>query len=393
MSGQKVSYVQITNVEYDRLMSSAREVEKIDSKISKELRQNEQSLREEMSKQLENINKKSVQQESNLKRLDQKVETLIEEIEAREANKRSQATSWLIETSHALEVIKSYRHEKFSPGRLEDLHNRNALAQSNFENGVYEASISSAQAIWQDAKKLQKELDEKEQVWKGYFEASLQINTELLATCSAQETLELAFDVDDDSKSLMVDIDYWCDGALSQVKDEALKVQKELQSPQALDIEDLKERIKRSHRLKDQALQLTQKAKEAIILSQLRSDMASDIVEALDESGFELEESCFDSEDDRRSLHLKLTNRTGDEIVTIISPVGSRDNKLDIHFFDKDSDENFKKTRLNSIFERLSESGVDCDAPSCAPGTENESRGNEEVRNFEKIKVSKIGKK
>ena len=90
---------------------------------------------------------------------------------------------------------------------------------------------------------------------------------------------------------------------------------------------------------------LTQESKESILLSQSRSDMASDILESLEQSGFVLKDHCFEENDERKSIHLKLSNMSNDEIVTIITPIDNKENKLDIHFFG-DSNERFKQTQL-----------------------------------------------
>lgn len=387
MSGQKVSYVQITDHEYRRFMESAREVENIENRVQRQLNRQEHQLRSDFNNQMNQIKQKTQQQESYINRLDNKLDTLIESIEAKESNKKNQALAWLQEAQDALVAIGSYRHDKFCPDEYAKLQQKFQLSQINIDNEVFEASISSSQTLWQEACALKNKLEQLENDWSDYFTQAITSNELLIATCDAQKTLELAFDTEDGSETLQVDIDYWCDGLLSNLKDSAINQQNLLKQSEEMEVKDFQQLIAESTELQKEAKELTQKAKEAIILSQSRSDMASDIVESLSSSGFNLVDSCFQGDDQRDAIHLKMQNIAGDEVVTIITPMQNRENKLDIHFFDKESDEHFKQTRLKSMMKRLNESGVDCKAPECASGTKHNSSGDESVRNFEKLKT------
>ena len=278
MSGQKVSYVNITDYEYDRLMSAAYEVENIESRVQYQLNKQEHQLRSDFNNQMSQIKKKSKKQEANIQRLDNKIDNLIESIQAKEANKKSQALAWLDEAEDALNAIDSFRHDKFAPNEYAKLQQKYELSQLNIENEVFESSISGSQALWQEACELKVKLEQLENEWNIYFEQAVESNTKLIATCDAQTTLKLAFDVEDGSEELAVDIDYWCDGELSSLKKIALSQQNLLAHSEQMGVDDFKELIKGSTEFQKDAEALTQKAKEAIILSQLRSDMASDIV-------------------------------------------------------------------------------------------------------------------
>ena len=391
MSGQKVSYVRITDREYDRFMNSAREVENIESRVQYQLNKQAHQLKTNFDNQLNQIKHKTKQQEASIRKLDNKVDSLIESIEAKEANKRNQALAWFEEAKDALIAIDSYRHDKFCPNEYAKLQQKLKLSRINIENEVFESSISGSQALWQDACELKAKLEQFENEWNIYFEQAIESTTKLIATCDAQTTLELAFDVENGSEKLAVNIDYWCDGELSKLKELALSQQNILTNSDQMEIKDFKNLIQESSQLIAEAEGLTQRAKEAIILSQLRSDMASDIVDSLDASGFELVESCFKADDERDAIHLKMINITGDEIVTIITPMNNRENKLDIHFFDTNSNESFKQTRLQSMIQRLTENGVQCAVPQCAEGTQHNSSGDESVRDFKKVKSLQRG--
>jgi len=390
VSGQKVSYVQITDQEYRKFMNTAREVENIDQRLQYQLDRQESHLRSDFNNQLNQTKEKIKYNESRINRLDNKVDNLISTIEQRESNKKAQANMWLDEAKDALKAIDSFRHEKFCPNEYAKLKYKLSISQMNYDNEVYESSISSSQILWQEASDLKHKLQHLEDEWNHCFEEATQSNIKLIALCDAQEIVKLAFDTDNGDKELEIDIDHWSKGELTYLKGIVNQEKELLGCIENITTDDLKVVLKNSIKLEEDIKVLTEKAKEAIILSQHRSDMANDIVESLDQSGFELVESCFKNDDERESVHLKLQNRSGDEVVTIITPMENRENKLDIHFFD-DSDEQFKQTRLQSMLSRLQDNGVECSQPQCAPGTQFNNTGDEKVRDFYKLQNSSEG--
>ena len=409
MSGQKVSYVQITENDYRRFVNASREVDTIEDRVSKQMKQREQNLRREFSNQLNSVNQRVQKQQNmiqylssemqkmerdfqdNLRRLDKKidrvdfkVDSLARDIQVRESNKQNQAQEWLKNAKDILAIVDTYNHRKFLPNEYDKLVQKLTLSEVNFTNGVFESSIANSQIIWQEAMELRVKLEELENEWNEYLKAAINSNSKLLATCDAQEIVKLAFDMEDGVQELDVEIDFWCNGELTQLKNEAIKNENELKNSANITVADFKEMIKKSSELESQVVALTQKAKDAIILSQLRSDMAEDIIQALDNGGFSLKESCFMEDDQRKSIHLKMENISGDEIVTIITPKENRENQLDIHFFGN-SNENFKQTQLKNIFDRLKKANIECTAPQCAAGTQFNNSGDEKVRDFVKL--------
>jgi hypothetical protein len=414
VSGQKVSYVQITDREYDRFMKTSREVEKIESRVQKQLKQRENQLRKEFNNQFSSM-KTRVNKQQNMiqnlsvemqnmekdfqesvsvldKKIDKvnyKVNNLINAIDIKEQNKKSKATEWLKNTSDLLSIIDTYNHRKFADGKFDKLSTKYELCKSNFEDENYEASIASLQSLWQEAVELRFELEYLENEWNEYLKNAIESNNNLIATCEAQEIVKIVFDTENEVKELDIDIDFWCNGKLSKLKEEANK-QKQvlLDNTQNLELKELKEFINQSEELTQKVIALTQESKESILLSQSRSDMASDILESLEQSGFVLKDHCFEENDERKSIHLKLSNMSNDEIVTIITPIDNKENKLDIHFFG-DSNERFKQTQLQNIFTKLQNVGLKCSTPKCVEGTEHHSTGNEKVRDFSLLKQQK----
>ena len=294
MSGQKVSYVQITDREYDRFMKTSREVEKIESRVQKQLKQRENQLRKEFNNQFSSM-KTRVNKQQNMiqnlsvemqnmekdfqesvsvldKKIDKvnyKVNNLINAIDIKEQNKKSKATEWLKNTSDLLSIIDTYNHRKFSDGKFDKLSTKYELCKSNFEDENYEASIASLQSLWQEAVELRFELEYLENEWNEYLKNAIESNNNLIATCEAQEIVKIVFDTENEVKELDIDIDFWCNGKLSKLKEEANK-QKQvlLDNTQNLELKELKEFINQSEELTKKVIALTQESKESILLSQ-----------------------------------------------------------------------------------------------------------------------------
>jgi len=447
MSGRKVTYARITTDEHRRLMKSARIAENMDNKIHKELDKQKNRIQSEFNSKINQINRRNHQQEqmiNNLnagmqdmerdfqrefqrqsskhkndmknlnnkidfevnhihqkldnqrkeyktliqkqgKILNKKIDSIQKSIEVKEQNQKAQAEEWLKNAKDALTLVNGYNHQKFTPNEYDELMQRVNLVETNIKNGNYE--ISNLQNIWIDSYKLRAKLEQLENEWNLYFQLARETNAELLATCEATKIVDMMFEEVDEK--IEVDVDFWCDGKLNKILKETKEIDRKLDNGESLKLDELKNLIEKSTTLKSELKTLTEEAKEKIILSQKRTDIAQTILESLEDRGFEYIEDCYESDDQRQAFRLKLENGLEEEVVTIITPQDSLTNKIDIHFFDKSSNENERQARLKDMLQNLNENGVDCDKPKCVAGTENQSRGDEKVRNFEEVKIKK----
>ena len=178
--------------------------------------------------------------DKKIDKVNYKVNNLINAIDIKEQNKKSKATEWLKNTSDLLSIIDTYNHRKFSDGKFDKLSTKYELCKSNFEDENYEASIASLQSLWQEAVKLRFELEYLENEWNEYLKNAIESNNNLIATCEAQEIVKIVFDTENEVKELDIDIDFWCNGKLSKLKEEANK-QKQvlLDNTQNLELKEL----------------------------------------------------------------------------------------------------------------------------------------------------------
>lgn len=230
--------------------------------------------------------------------------------------------------------------------------------------------------------------------WEAHLEAAKQNATEVLAACDAQTACCFTFETEEGAEEVAGKVDFWTQGALSELRGQVEAELKQLGRPDDLTLDDLKRSISQSGERRAQCLDLAEKAKEALLASQLRNNLGQMIEDALTDAGWEIADSSYEGEDFRGAVHIKLRNLPGDEIVTIITPEPGQgntiQNKLNISFFDRSTnDETFRQERLRAITGILQEQGLDITPPVCKPGTENRPCTEDEKLDFEKVRRMK----
>ncbi|MFP4423322.1 MAG: hypothetical protein ACLFRG_22555, partial [Desulfococcaceae bacterium] len=313
----------------------------------------------------------------------------------KEMNERDMAAQWLGDTETFLDAIgREYRHEKFKPGELEKLRAEMALAQGNMNGGSFQAATAAAQQTYLRASELRMELEQLEMEWEAHLEAARRNAAEVLAACDAQTVCKFTFDTEEGAEEVDGQVDFWTQGGLAGLRNRVAEEMKRLGAPEDLSLEDLKQSIAQSEAWRQESLDLAEKAKDALIASQLRNNIGQTIEEALIDQGWEIDDAAYEGEDFRDAVHVKLKHLSGDEIVTIVtpeeSPEGTIRNNLRVAFFDRNTnDENSRLERLRTIHQVLEAEGLEMGPPTCQKGTENQPSTDESLLNFEKVKQPK----
>jgi hypothetical protein len=110
------------------------------------------------------------------------------------------------------------------------------------------------------------------------------------------------------------------------------------------------------------------KARDNILSSQLRFNVAETVVQALASQGFVVEAGVYECNDQRNAYIAKVKNIAGTEIVTVISPVGEEPgkNRVSINSYEKTyvAEETLKQ-RAQDVVRLLAEDGLDVASPKC----------------------------
>jgi len=364
------------------------------------LEQQAQAIREQRHEYLTLIQQQGEQFAQALdeqrRELQGQIQTIQDHIVAKEQHAQGQAQQWLQDTQTLLKVIdESYDHQKFKPGELAKLQNELQIAENNIAQGHYEAAISTTQRTYLHTQELRLELERQTLEWNAYLTAARQNAAEVLAACDTHQTALFTFDTEDGAEEVAAEVDFWTHGALSKLRQQIAEEQNKLDNPDNLSLEELKQSIAHAEQWRQQSEQLVEQAKEALIASQLRNNIAQSIEAALQNAGWEVVDSTYEGEDFRGALHVKLQHLSNDELVTIITPEEAANktirNRLNIQFFDRTRhDEKFRQERLKRIVDKLTEEELDCSQPQCAPGTENQPARDVEHLDFEKVRAKTV---
>ena len=313
----------------------------------------------------------------------------------KEVSERDQAHQWFNDSQRYLDMIKNeYKHEKFKPGALNHIAIEMSMSHGNLDHGNYQAAIATSQQSLIRASELRLELEKLEMEWEAHLQGAKQNATEVLATCDAQTACRFTLEMDQGAEDVAGEVDFWTNGALSELRRRVEAQLKQLGTPEDISLENLKASIALSDQWREQCLELAEKAKEALLASQLRNNLGQMIEDSMLQAGWELTDATYEGEDFRGAVHIKMQNLPGDEIVTIISPEPGEGNtihnKLNISFFDRSTnDEIFRQERLQAITGLLQEEGLEIGLPVCRQGTENQPCIDNAKLDFQKVRQSK----
>ncbi|MCP4749660.1 MAG: hypothetical protein GY866_02090 [Proteobacteria bacterium] len=368
----------------DRLSSMSQELQKVERSNNAKM----QAMRKKYKTDLESLGKQLKNQRKEYTQLIQEQNVMISKTIQ---NKQSRAKQWQNDVRQLQSIIdEEYRHDKFLPGRLASLKKELVIVQRNLENEDNEAAISAAQQTYLKTQEMRIDLERLESEWQTHLTLAKRSAAEVLAICDAQEIATFVFEAEEGSEEIDGEIDFWTEGELSKLRQRVIDIQKRLQLPDELSLDEFKQIVMESESLNEQCLNLTEIAKKALVASQLRNNIAQLIEDTLADTNWETIDSTYQDNDFRKPLHVKMKNFSGDEIVTIITPEEKSDNimnRINISFFDRSSnDESYRLERLNSLMETFSENGLDCTKPSCVPGTEHARMPDANKLDFERLR-------
>ncbi len=298
--------------------------------------------------------------------LQQQIDRVVGNIE-QERQRKAQLAQDLLSDVEAIwqQISRDYQHQRFAPGRLEDLRRGLELARSNIVAGVSEAAIATSQQTYLDLADLRLELEQKEQEWLLLYNIALEDLKTLIAEVQANRECEVEIGQGDEAQKFKLEVDYWVKGSLSQYEQQLSELESQLQTGAGtLTTEQLKELGDKITALQPTLGEIVEQAKLVILSSQLRAEIADSVVNVLTSLGYTLvnpeEDAIYESNDQRNAYVVKVKNIAGDEVVTIISPGKEfESNTVSINTFSKTLlDEKATNQNAKAIFNALQSEGV-----------------------------------
>lgn len=319
-------------------------------------------------------------------------------------NKREEdlANQWLSDTKVMLDYIEVHQqHQKFSPNELSKLKQQHASLKSNIENKFFQSAIATGQDLYQKAIELRTKIQLNQIEWDSYYALSLEDARALLAKLDTQYSAKWMMDAEQGTQELDAEVDYWTDNGLSSLKQEVNDSINSLDSTD-LSIEDLKKHAEETQKKEIRLQILLERAKERLIASQLRSDMADNLLDNLAKSGWQLTDEAWqgESEDGRgwkNSLHMKLVDQGNNEMVTIIYPVdqgeGKIENKIEFAYYPhNNNDATFHSRQTMQLGKMLTGMNLNGDGQSaqlkCVAGHAHTLKGDAKRYDLEQARMS-----
>ena len=430
------NYIEVDEEEYQQLKNQARERNSLKNRLNKAKKQNRNlsnrinkiqkefnnrveqlnQENEKLNKSLKNLNKNFInqQKEFNIKynsleekidktyqELNQNIETLREDTKKAIQNQQQQiqniettlkleketkqnlANEWLKNVDVQIDMIKKLNHEKFKPNALNKLITQLTLAKDNIKNGVYEAAISSLQERYLESEILFEEVFLLQKEFEELQIEALKNLDELYDLLEIQKEVE--FEIN--SETIKIDVDYWSEGGITKIKEILDELAKKIDDEKTT-TEELVEIIKRENELFEIIKKLPNQAKDNLILAEARIGIGNNVIDILDELGFEAIDDTFDRDDKRKSLFVKFENSAQEEIIVVLSPKENK-NKMNIMFNAQNTNIKLKEHRLQRILKELNNTGVEVSNFSCLDSTIPADKI-KEYQDFEKIKKGEV---
>ena len=419
MSGKKDVQVRMTREQRDRLLTTTRQVLESAQQLQQreELRQSAQELantsisfittllQQQVNGLHDDLRAMAAEQNRRLTRLANDYARSIEElrkqrekdraelqagldaIKERDQNHREQALFWVSQAEVFFADIEQYRHELFTPNQLSRLRTHLAQVQQDIQAEAYQSAIASARNVFNQAVDLKERVVQAEIEWAHYHTQLQQAFADLRSELYYHQTMQFIIDTDAGEERLDARIDYWSGGMLSSVAsvvDQIAGVMAQINDVPTAELIAILERIKELRELLDKA---RERAKEALISSQMRAEMASTMAEHLQMAGWEFVGYTYEGNEMNAALHIKFRDNMGNEIVTVISPqdfLGELCNNMQVNFFDPyNNDENMRGIWVDGILESLRNVGLNVGKPVTQPGFEVRQSDNEAIRDLE----------
>ena len=296
-------------------------------------------------------------------------------IEAKENDHRKIAEFWISQTEVFFTDIEQYRHDLFMPNQLQKLKDQLAQASVDMQNKAFQAAIASSRSVFNQAAELKEQIVNAEIEWNYYCTKFQQELADTKLNLDYRQTMQYAITTDNGDEKVDANIDYWTDGALVAVSSSIAEIDKKTEQIEKIPTQELIDTTDSLSLINNQMEQAEKKAKEALISSQLRAEMANTLTNALAGCGWNCDGVTYEGDEQTEPVHVKLSDGMGNEIVAVISPdkeSSDMKNNLEINFFDpKNNDEEQRRIWIENIQNSLKESGMELSAPVCRKGYEN----------------------
>jgi len=298
----------------------------------------------------------------------------ISQIVANANRKQDIASTFVVDLSKILNQVNQLPHQRFAPGQLDAVRRHVQDAKSSLNANIPEAALSTAQnAYWQLVDLRSLVLQKETEYILMYQTAREEVRT-ILEEAHANRNCKIVPKNGSEDDKLDLEVDYWTKGKLAQLEKELRSIEQRLVSEEKrLSVDEVKKILLSLETIRGRMGQIVGEARDNIMASQLRFNLAEMVVKAMGSQGYGLEAGVYEGNDPRNAYVAKVKNRSGSEVVTVISPMPDNcgKNRISIHSYDETYvGEETLRQRAKDVVSLLAQDGLQVAPPTCKGGAD-----------------------
>lgn len=260
--------------------------------------------------------------------LDQKYRDVIsgikevqEDINSRKSNQQNVAYQTFLVAQEAFrKIIENFPFEKYFPGEQDYLISILQQAELNYQNGFFEACLVSSQTVLFTVEKLKRDIIHKVCHRNSLLSVAKKKINQLHNLCILQRYVN-AIGIDGENLDVEIDVDYWSVGKYQKVLNRINSLMMFLDSQsELLDAQDIKELFEKDFiQIKDELEEAIYISRRNVLASQIRFNIASCVIKALEEQGYFIAKGEYDGKDQRCAYKVLLNHLDGSEVMVSIT--------------------------------------------------------------------------
>lgn len=338
--------------------------------------------------ELANSFEKTLEELKTQRRQDrEEMQVALGKLKAREDRHKEQADFWISQSEAFFMDIEQYRHELFTPNQLTALRNQLSQIQQDIKLKAFQSAMASARSVFNQAVELKERVVQAEIEWAHYHTKLQQELAELKSDLFYHQTMKFIVNTEEGEEKVDANIDYWTKGKISEIAKTVVEIDAYLEQINEVSTAELVNLIERIKETSNLLVNARETAKDALISSNMRAEMANAMAEHFSMAGWEFAGCSYEENEMREALHIKFCDNIGNEIVTVISPeeiFGETCNNMQLNFFDpNNNDVSMRDIWVEGVLESLREIGLNVGTPITKPGYEVRQSDKEELRNLE----------
>jgi hypothetical protein len=286
------------------------------------------------------------------------------------------AAAWLDDARAMRDlIVDGLPHERYAPGALARLEQHLDTARTTLEQGHAEAALAGGQSAFHELSDLRVDLELKHREWTLLRAAAL----EALATVrrSADERAHRSMRAPDGRELVgsVGEVDHWARGELGVLRAKLADAEQAVRSADSpMSIDDLRRVVETSapeysRRLDD----LVEEAEQRLIASQLRVNVAQEVVDTLDRVGGYLFVSGHYVGGDFREAYYTRLDLPNSESTIVVEVAPGQDGPLGstvriLSYDDDTGSEDLRHARARDVTAALRGAGLAVPDPVAEPG-------------------------